>query len=946
VTNFNSSTLIFTYISALIFCSSAPAQNITTVAGGGPHNLQSLQTGLAQPLGLATDSSGNVYVSLTQLNQIWKITPAGSVNVFAGNGSYPYDTDNVPALSATLNQPQGLAFDTTGNLYVADTAHNRVRKINTSGVITTVAGNGTAGFSGDAAAATAAQLNSPVAVAVDTSGNIYIADQLNHRVRMVTAGGIISTVAGIGVPTYNGDGGSAIAAALNLPSGVAVDSAGVLYIADTLNYRVRKVMGGVITTAAGTGTFGLSGDGGPATAAQLNTVNSVTFDIFNNLYIVEAYDVRIVRAGQLNIQTVAGGPILGYSGDGGSPTSATFRNLNAIAFDPSATSAYLADAGNGRIRKFNTSTTTTFAGNGTLDYSSGSGLLALNASFLTPNTIAVDNAGSLVFSDTGGSSISKLVLSSGGLSTLAGSGLVGTTPDGGAATGPVMNPFALTFNPSGGVFFIEGNRVRKVLGGVYSTVANSSNTPGFAGDGGLATAAQLKSPSGLALASNGDLYISDSQNARIRMISGSTGAISTIAGTGAAGSTGDGGLATGATFNYPYALSLDGAGNLFVSELLGNRIRKIVLSTNVVSTVAGDGSTNYADGGLATATGLSAPFSIFADQSSNLFIADEGHSRVRKVTTGTNIISTVAGNGVFDFTGDGGPATAAAVNPLGITVDRSQNLYIADSSGRVRTTTVTACFFTVSTPVVYLGKSATTGSVTITATNPSCPYSVASSSGFVTITSGASGTGNGTVTFSVSADPGTNRTSTVSIGGQSFQVVQAGVFGQTNMGIFILNNTGPLFVLDANGNGMFDSPPVDKLFSFLGQPGDIAVTGDWNGDGRTKVGIYRNGFWILDMNGNGIYDGPSGGDTFFAFGGDGASYVPVVGDWNGDGRTKVGIYHNGFWSLDTNGDQVFGQGDGFFAFGGNANEVPVVGDWNGDHRSKIGIYYQGKWVLD
>ena len=941
--------LFHLFIFTLISCGLATAQNIGTVAGGGPHNLPSLQIGLAQPLGLATDSSGNVYVSLTQLNQIWKITASGSVSVFAGNGSYPYDTDNVQALAATLNQPQGLAFDTAGNLYVADTGHNRVRKITVGGIITTLAGSGTSGFSGDTGLATAAQLNSPVAVAVDGAGNVFIADQNNNRVRVVTAGGSIFTVAGTGASAFTGDGGLATAASLNFPNGVAVDSAGNLYIADSFNSRVRKVTGAatiataVITTFAGTGVAGSSGDGGPATAAKLNAITNVAVDTFNNLYIVEAYDVRQVAAAQANIVTVAGGSTLGYSGDGGAPISATFRNLNAIAFDNSTNSVYLADAGNGRIRKYN-SITTTFAGNGTLDYNSGSGLLAANASFLNPNTVAVDNAGSLLFSDGGSSSISKVVLGSGALSTIAGAGFVGNTADGGAVTGPLNGPFALTFDGSGNVIFIEGNRIRKISGGVYSTIANTANTGGFAGDAGPALAAQFKSPSGLALAANGDLYISDSQNARVRVINGATGVITTVAGTGVTGSAGDGGLATSATLNYPYSLSLDGAGNLFVCELLGNRIRKIVLSSNAISTVAGNGSTTYADGVLATATGISAPFSIFADQSSNLFVADQGHSRVRKITAGTNLISTVAGNGILNFSGDGGPATAAAVNPLAITVDRAQNLYIADSAGRVRSTLVTACFFTVSTPVVYVGSAGTTGSVTVTATNSSCPYTVGSSSAFVNITSGSSGTGNGTITFSVSAVVGPNRTATVSIAGQSFQVVQAGTIGQTNMGFFQITN-GPIFALDANGSGVWDGPPADKYFAFLGQPGDIAVVGDWNGDGRSKVGIYRNGFWILDYNGNGIYDGLAGGDKFYGYGG--ANYTPVVGDWTGDGKTKIGFYVNGFWALDTNGNGTFDAGDGFFGFGGNgAGEVPLVGDWNGDHRSKIGFFYQGVWALD
>ena len=919
------------------------AQIIRTVGGGGPVNLQALQTGLPQPLGTAVDSSGNLYVSLSQLNQIWKITPSGNVTLFAGNGADPFDGDGIQAVNATLSQPQGLAFDTAGNLYVADVGHSRIRKISTGGVISTVAGNGTSGFSGDGGPGTAARLNNAVSVALDSSNNLYIVDQANQRIRMVSAAGTISTLAGNGTASFSGDGGASTSASLNQPSGVAVSSAGVVYIADAANFRVRKITGGIISTVAGNGTSGNSGDGGPATSAQLNTITGVTLDSLGNLYILEANDLRAISSGQSTIVKIAGGPTAGYSGDGGPPNSATFQFLAALALDSSGANGYLADAGNNRIRKITATTVTTIAGNGSVDFN-GEGLPATSASVLVPTWVTTNNLGSLVFTDNGSSSIRKVTLGTGILSTLAGTGLQGTTPDGGTTAGPLNNPSSPIFDAAGNIYFVERNKIRKISAGVYSTVANSANASGFAGDGGPATAAQLNTPAGLAVAANGDLYVADSLNNRIRVISAQSGTISTIAGTGAGTSTGDGGLATNATLNNPYGLSLDGAGNLFVTELQGNRVRKIVLSNNVITTVAGNGGNLFADGVAATATGVSAPFSVFADQSGNLFIADEAHNRVRKVTAATGIISTVAGNGIADFSGDGGLATSASVTPLSVTVDRAQNLYIADISGRLRTAPVLACFFTVSSPIVYLNSASGTGSITVTATDPSCPYTVSSSSPFVTVTSGASGTGSNTVTFSYTADPGQNRTATVLIGGQSFIVQQAGVFGQYNVGFF--NPNGPTWALDSNGSGGFDAG--DRVFAFAGQPGAIAVVGDWNGDGRTKVGYYLNGFWALDYNGNGVYDGTGpGGDKFYGFGGAGSSYVPVVGDWNGDGRTKVGFYKDGFWALDTNGNGSFDAGDSFFGFGGNgAGEIPVVGDWNGDKHTKIGYFFNGQWVLD
>jgi sugar lactone lactonase YvrE len=214
-----------------------------------------------------------------------------TISTFAGGGSSL--GDNGPATSAQLSSPLGVAVDAAGNLYIADTNNNRIRKVS-GGVITTVAGNGTAGFSGDSGPATSIQLNAPSGVAVDTAGNLYIADTNNNRVRKVSDG-IITTVAGNGTLGFSGDGGSATSAQLKEPWGVAVDTAGNLYIAEPYSYRVRKVSGGIITTVAGNGTPGISGDGGPATSAELNVPMCVVVDAAGSLYIADLRNNRVRR---------------------------------------------------------------------------------------------------------------------------------------------------------------------------------------------------------------------------------------------------------------------------------------------------------------------------------------------------------------------------------------------------------------------------------------------------------------------------------------------------------------------------------------------------------------------------------------------------------------------------------------------------------------------------
>lgn len=332
-----------------------------------------------------------------------------TISTFAGNGVSGYTGDNGQATVAEINSPYGVSVDTHGNVYIADTLNSVVRKVDASGNIITVAGNGTQGFSGDGGPAISARLYSPTRAVADAAGNLYIADYYNSRIRKVDTSGTITTFAGSGNQAFGGDGGPATAADLNLPYSVAVDSGGNVFIMDTWNNRVRRVdSSGTITTVVGTGFAGVLGDGGPATSAQLNEAEDIAVDGHGNLFIDDYGNSRIRKVDTAGIiTTIAGNSNNGYAGDGGPATSATLNQPTGVAVAASG-NVYIADFQNNRIRKVDTSgTITTFAGTGSFS-SLGDGGPPTSAGLSNPMEVAVDANEHVYIADTQNMRIRKV----------------------------------------------------------------------------------------------------------------------------------------------------------------------------------------------------------------------------------------------------------------------------------------------------------------------------------------------------------------------------------------------------------------------------------------------------------------------------------------------------------------------------------------------------------
>lgn len=348
----------------LILCSTQiafiNAQIIATYAGNGSLTAsgdggQAINAGISSPNGIALDLQGNLYIASPNFYNIRKVTTNGVISTIAGNGTSGSSGDGGPATSAQINVHHGIAVDNNGNIYFSEQINHKIRKINTSGIISTYAGTGAMGFSGDGSLATSAKLNNPIGICVDGIGNLYVADANNHRIRKISTSGIITTIAGNGTGGYSGDGFLAINAKINVPEGVAVDLNGNVYLTDG-NYTVRKInTSGIISTVAGNTLLGFAGDGGLATNAKISA-KDVKVDSFGNLYLVDFlyHVIRLVKTDGV-ISTIAGQDgIMGFSGDGGNPLLALFNYPYKIAVDQNC-DIYISDLMNYRVRKITNS---------------------------------------------------------------------------------------------------------------------------------------------------------------------------------------------------------------------------------------------------------------------------------------------------------------------------------------------------------------------------------------------------------------------------------------------------------------------------------------------------------------------------------------------------------------------------------------------------------------
>ena len=670
-----------------------PVSVITTIAGSrspfSGDNGPADQAALNGPDGIAVDAQGRMYIADALNQRIRRVDASGTITTLAGTGVAGSSGDGGPASSAQLSNPWGIVVDKAGTIYFADSDNNRIRTIDASGRIATKAGSGTAGFAGDGGPSAGARVSAPAGLAIDAVGNIYIADAGNNRVRKIDATGVITTVAGTGAAGSSGDGGQATLASLNDPLGVAIDAAGNLYIADESNNRIRRVdVTGVITTFAGTGVAGFSGDGGQATKATLNFPRAVAVDGSGSLYIADTRSLRVRKVSADGvITTYAGNGQRGFTGDGGAATQAFMKAPHGLAFD-AAGNLLIVDYGNNVIRRVDAKGIITRVVGSTIQ-AGGDGGAATAAQLSNPRSVALDGKGNIYISDFNNNCVWK-VNAQGIITTLAGTRVPGFSGDGGPGTAAQLTgPHGIASDAAGNVYIVDSknNRVRRVgVDGIITTVAGNGQS-GAAGDGGLATAAAVGPPSGVALDAAGNLYISQQTAQVIRRVAPS-GIITTIAGTGTAGYSGDGGPATQAQMRSPIGIASDSAGNLYVAEQVNNIIRKI--GTNgIITTVAGNGTQGFSgDGGPAVNATLDGPFGVAVDRVGNVFLTDSRNDRIRWVhRDGT--ITTVAGNGTPGFSGDDGPPAAAQLQgPHGVIVDATGNLLIADSANdRVRRVT-------------------------------------------------------------------------------------------------------------------------------------------------------------------------------------------------------------------------------------------------------------------
>ena len=628
---------------------------------GGPHDIGSPEDSSSTPSDLSQ-------ISLSVLS-------------LAGGGIGGPGTADDTGATARFNAPRGMAMDGAGNLYVADSLNHAIRKIvSSTGVATTVAGSGGVPGSADGTG-TAARFNQPYGVATDGAGNLYVADSNNNTIRqIVISTGVVTTLAGM--PGMSGSiDGTGTAARFKQPYGVATDGAGNLYVADSNNNTIRQIVisTGAVTTLAGlAGVIGSTDSTG--SAARFFQPYSLTADGAGNLYVADTINctIRKIVIATGVVTTLAGTAGMCSSTDS-TGTSARLYYPEGVALD-GAGNLIIADAGNTEIRKLVLSTTvvTTIAGAaGMVGSTDGTGA---TARFGNPTGVTADSAGNIYTADTTNNTIRKIILSTGAVTTLAGTIGVGNSTDGAGAVARFFQPHGAAADSAGNVYITDTTNctIRKISAGTgtVSRIAGTVRLPGSAD--GIDTVAGFNQPQGMTADGAGNLYIADTMNSTIRKLMLSTINVTTLAGmAGMTGSTD--GTGSAARFNQPQGVAVDSKGNVYVADTGSSTVRQVVAATGAVTTLAGMvGMTGSTDGTGSTAR-FNNPAGVAADSAGNLYVADTGNATIRKIVITTGAVTTLAGMAGMTGSTDGTGAAARFNTPSGLAMDPAGNLYVADT---------------------------------------------------------------------------------------------------------------------------------------------------------------------------------------------------------------------------------------------------------------------------
>ena len=678
---------------------------IVNIAGAGyREGVPAKEADAGWPLGVVRRLNGDLVVVDYLANRLWRIDRDGILHAFAGDGIGGHSGDGGPAMEARFSAPHDLCQDSSGNLYLSDLGNYTIRRIDfESGTITRVAGVGRRGRGGDGGPAIEAELDCTIGVAVDEEGNIFLSDEWACNIRRVDARtGIIETFSGLNArhyPSergdsrplagpglslmgYHGDGGLASEAAFYHPEHLAFDSRGNLYVCDNSNDRIRMIekMTGVVTTVLGNGQRASNGDGGPAIEAGTLMPDAICLDVYDNLYVGEKYGFRVrkvdARSGIVNTLVGNGVPGFGEEGLHGSQTSCNSCE-DGIWADPDGT-VFWGDC-SGRLRRYDGQTgivTTVFGGTSVHDSEAAS-----DGFLCGPRGLSVGPDGHIYIADRWNQRIRGIDPLTGSIRTVAGNGARAYGGDNGPATEAYLgNPSDVSVDSRGRVVIADTRHghVRRVdEDGIIRVVAGTA-FQWDKGDGGPALGACLVSVESVAHGPNDDIYFGDAIG-RIRRIDEKTGIITSVAGVGLTGYSGDGGPAVQARIGSPSAICLDSDGSLYFADISYHVIRKID-PRGIISTIVGSGQSGYSpDGTPAPEVRLDSPQGIAVSGAGGVYIADSRNNRVRRITP-SNKMETVAGGAIPGDDGDGGAAREAKLNePYGLCFYRGDILLICDS---------------------------------------------------------------------------------------------------------------------------------------------------------------------------------------------------------------------------------------------------------------------------